>query len=65
MWVKFADGVEGEIDFANEFDGPIFEPLKDVNFFKRFDLQGHTLHWKNDADFAPEYLYDMVKKSLS
>ena len=28
IWLKFRDGLEGKMDFCNEFDGPIFEPLK-------------------------------------
>ena len=29
VWVRFSDGVEGEVDLARELDGPIFEPLRD------------------------------------
>ena len=29
IWLRFADGVEGEIDLEPELWGPIFEPLKD------------------------------------
>lgn len=43
IWVEFKDGSSGEIDFKDEFDGPIFEPLKDVNYFKTFKLVGNTL----------------------
>ncbi len=58
--IRFKDGLEGELDFSQEFDGLIFEPLKDIEFFKSFDLDGNTLHWQNGADFAPEYLYQLV-----
>ena len=64
VWVKFSDGVEGEIDLREELSGPIFEPLRDVNRFKKFivhpELQ--TLVWENDADFAPEFLHDKVRQ---
>ena len=36
VWIKFQDGLEGEIDFSREFDGPIFEPLKEKIFFFAF-----------------------------
>ncbi|TAK60614.1 MAG: DUF2442 domain-containing protein [Bacteroidetes bacterium] len=62
IWMKFKDGTEGEINFFHDLDGPIFEPLRIKDYFKQFDLQGHTLHWKNGADFAPEYLYQLVKE---
>lgn len=36
IWVKFNDGAEGEVDFAGELEGEMFEPLKDVEEFKTF-----------------------------
>lgn len=63
VWVRFSDGAEGEIDFAPELHGPIFEPLRDVAAFKRFRIHPElrTLVWDNGADFAPEFLHDKVK----
>lgn len=58
--IEFEDGKKGEIDFSNEFDGPIFKPLKNIGFFKKFNIEGKTLHWQNGADFAPEYLYELI-----
>jgi hypothetical protein len=58
--LSFNDGAEGEIDLSSELDGEIFEPLKDVSFFKSFTLDGHTLSWKNGADFAPEFLREQI-----
>ena len=60
VWVKFSDGSEGEVDLKNELDGPIFELLKDPEYFKRFTLEGHTLTWPNGADFAPEYIHSLT-----
>ena len=41
----------------------MFEPLKDVEYFKQFTLdpECRTLVWPNDADFAPEFLHDAVR----
>ncbi len=58
--IKFENGLSGEIDLGDEFDGPIFEPLKNMEYFKSFKIQGHTLCWENGADFAPEYLYERI-----
>lgn len=63
--VTFNDGVTGEIDFAGEFDGEIFEPLKEVAYFQQFRIEGHTLAWENGADFAPEYLRNLVSPEAS
>jgi hypothetical protein len=54
------DGTQGEVDLAPELYGEIFEPLKDVSFFKSFTLEGHTLSWSNGADFAPEFHHELV-----
>jgi hypothetical protein len=41
--VWFNDGADGEVDLATLLDGPIFQPLKDVAYFRQFRLEGHTL----------------------
>jgi hypothetical protein len=56
VWLVFNDGIAGEIDLAEELDGEIFEPLRDMNFFRSFSIEGHTLCWSNGADFSPEFL---------
>ncbi|HEB30139.1 MAG TPA: DUF2442 domain-containing protein [Spirochaetes bacterium] len=61
IWLKFKDGFEGKMDFSDEFDGPIFEPLKKIKYFKSFIIEGNTICWDNGADFAPEYLYQCIK----
>ncbi|WP_417913619.1 DUF2442 domain-containing protein [Candidatus Electronema sp. JM] len=58
--MTFDDGAEGEIDLSSELYGKIFEPLKDISFFKSFILEGHTMSWSNGADFAPEFLREHV-----
>ena len=60
VWLSFNDGTSGEIDLATELYGEIFEPLKDKTFFSSFTLEGHTLSWRNGADFAPEFLHEQV-----
>ena len=59
----FSDGVENTLDFSEWLDGPVFEPLKDLAYFRRFFLDGGTVAWPNGADIAPETLYDRAKSS--
>lgn len=59
----FNDGVENTVDFSQWLDGPIFEPLRDTQYFQRFFLDGGTVAWPNGADVAPETLYDRAKSS--
>jgi hypothetical protein len=56
--LRFDDGVEGEVDLANELTGPAFQPLRNLSAFRRFRLHPElrTLVWPNGADFAPEFL---------
>ena len=63
IWLKFADGVEGEIDLKHELWGEVFEPLKDKARFAEFALSKEleTIVWPNGADFAPEFLYQKLR----
>ncbi|MFQ5829096.1 MAG: DUF2442 domain-containing protein [Candidatus Methylomirabilia bacterium] len=56
--VTFNDNSEKTIDFRQWLEGPVFEPLKDPEYFRRFFLDGGTVVWPNGADIAPETLYD-------
>jgi len=53
--VSFLDGIEREIDMADELDGPVFEPLRDVELFAqvRFEPDWGTIAWPNGADLSP------------
>ena len=63
IWLRFSDGVEGEIDLADELDGPLFQPLKDPSLFRLVQLHPelHTLVWPNGADLAPEFLRENLR----
>ncbi len=58
IWLRFDDGLQGEVDLARELQGSIFQPLHDMEYFRRFELHPElrTLVWPNGADFAPEFL---------
>ena len=62
VWLEFNDGAAGEIDLESSLEGPIFEPLKDVEYFRtlQFDADAHTIAWPNGADFAPEFLHQLL-----
>jgi hypothetical protein len=62
IWVRFSDGVEGEVDLGKELHGEVFLPLKDKKLFRALSVNPdwHTISWPNGADFAPEFLYAAV-----
>ena len=65
VWIKFNDGIEGEVNLEKELEGEIFSSLKNKNLFKSFKVDPvlETLVWENGADLAPEFLHDNIRIS--
>jgi hypothetical protein len=63
LWLRFSDGLAGEVDLSAELDGPVFEPLRDPATFKavRLHPEIHTIVWPNGADFSTEFLHERVR----
>ena len=64
--LRFDDGTEGEVDLEKEIWGPVFEPLRDPAYFRRFSVHPElqTVVWENGADFSPEFLYQQVHAAV-
>lgn len=62
VWLRFADGLSGEIDLASELWGPMFEPLKDKAEFAKLRAEPEldTVVWPNGADLSPEWLHERL-----
>lgn len=57
--VRFADGVAGTVDLSQELWGPMFEPLKDPDYFAKVEISEHGAPcWPNGADLAPDAIYE-------
>ncbi|MEP6781384.1 MAG: DUF2442 domain-containing protein [Gemmatimonadaceae bacterium] len=60
--LRFNDGLEGEVDLSDELTGAMFEPLRNIELFRQvnIDPELHTIAWPNGADFAPEFLRNLI-----
>ncbi len=61
--VWFGDNTVKVVDLQPYLDGPVFEPLKDIDYFRKVTVNPDidTIVWPNNADFAPEFLYEIGK----
>jgi len=60
--ISFDDGNSGVIDLSEHLIGPVFEPLHSDDEFAKvvLDEELETIVWPNGADFAPEFLRDLL-----
>ncbi len=66
VWLRFQDGTSGEVDIEPSFRGPVFEPLRNPDFFRQVSVDPEigTIVWPNGADVAPEMLYERVRVAV-
>ncbi|HPI20941.1 MAG TPA: DUF2442 domain-containing protein [Candidatus Kapabacteria bacterium] len=60
--VFFDNGLSKIVDLKNTIfndNRKIFEPLRNIDFFKNFSIKLNTITWENELDLAPEYLFDL------
>jgi Protein of unknown function (DUF2442) len=57
--VRFSDESAGDYDFSKIVNqpGPMVEPLRDVDYFKRVFLEFGAPTWPNGFDVAPGWLH--------
>ncbi len=62
IWIKFSDGVEGEVDLSGLVGKGVFSAWKDVDFFNSVfvDPESHTVAWEGGIDLCPDNLYAKV-----
>lgn len=59
--ITFSNGVRKRVNVLPLLEGPVFEPLRDPSFFARVTVDPvvGTVVWPNEADIAPEALYEL------
>lgn len=59
--VRFDDGVSGTVSLESSLFGPMFEPLRNPEFFQQVTVDEFgAVSWPNGADLAPDALYDQI-----
>jgi hypothetical protein len=61
--ITFDNGEERLADLRKWLEGEIFEPLKNIDYFKKFFVDGWSISWPNGADISPETLYEESQKN--
>jgi len=62
VWIRFSDGIEGEVDLSDLVGKGVFALWNDPAQFARvsIDPQSHTLTWPGGIDICPDTLYQDI-----
>lgn len=66
IWVKFADGVSGEIDLSEEAGKGVFKLWDQEDSFSRVYINEETdgIAWSKMLEISPERIYDeLIRKT--
>ena len=61
LFVRFTDGLTGEVRFKPEHFSGVFEPLKDPAYFKQVYVDHGAVAWPGQIDLAPDAMYQEIK----
>jgi hypothetical protein len=61
LLLTFEDGSVRLADLEPHLDGEVFEPLREINYFKAASVSSEldTIVWDNGADMSPDFLYEI------
>ena len=57
LHLTFNDGLQRDVDLAQDLWGPVFDPLKDPDFFAQVSIDHGTVVWPNGVDLDPVVLH--------
>jgi hypothetical protein len=62
--LAFDDGLTGEACIREQLFGPVFEPLKDPDYFAQVTVDRFgAVCWPNVADLVPDALYSELQQA--
>jgi hypothetical protein len=64
--LRYEDGLAADVDLSHFVgSGEVFEPLQDSEYFRQLRIEEFgSIEWPNEADIAPETLYDHVQRAV-
>lgn len=62
LWIRFVDGVEGEVSLTHLVGKGVFGAWKDLDFFSEVSVDpvSGTVVWPGGIDLAPDALYVQI-----
>ncbi|MDN5753776.1 MAG: DUF2442 domain-containing protein [Nitrosospira sp.] len=65
LHVRFADGVEGEVDMSERIRSPrgVFAALADPDVFAQVYVELGAVTWPGEIDLAPDAMHDEIEKN--
>lgn len=58
IWLRYADGVEGEVDLSDLAGKGVFTAWNDRRFFERVYIsEGRSIAWSDEIELCPDALY--------
>jgi hypothetical protein len=65
VWIRFDDGLEGEVDLGYLVGKGVFKAWESIDFFNqvRIDPISNTLIWGEDIDLDPYVLREKISQN--
>ena len=63
--LTFEDGSVKDFDCTELLNEQIYNPLRNISFFRQAQALYGTVRWNDEIDIAPEYLYEHGKDVIS
>ena len=62
LFVRFADGLSGQVQLREEDFAGALSPLRDSRFFEQVFLDQGAVAWLGEIDLAPDAMYEQVAR---